>query len=127
MVATVSYIVYWSNLDYLDILGTIFILFMILLLVYSNYIFHRFVESKPAGRKTVLGKTKITVMNLYERIKHFSFGESCHLSYGFMLCDYPVLWIYLEDPSGSFYKGWCCGFSLWCQDYDRFPNQHAHF
>ena len=102
MAATESFIVYWRNLNYLDILGTIFILFMILLIIYSNFLYHRFVEGKPAGRKTVLGMTKIRVMNSYKMTKHFSFGESCHLSYGFLLCDYPVLWIYLEDPYGAF-------------------------
>ena len=58
MAATESYIAYWMNLNYLDILGTLFILLMILLIVYGNVIFHRFVESKPAGRKTVLGMVK---------------------------------------------------------------------
>ena len=63
MTATVSYIAYWGNLNHLDILGAAFILLMILLIVFSNYLFNRFVESKPAGRKTVLGMTKITSMS----------------------------------------------------------------
>ena len=100
MVVTVSYIVFWSNIDYLDILGTSFIVFMILLIIYWNFLFQRFVESEPAGRKK--GMTNITVMHFYERITHFSFGESCHLSYSFMFCDYPVIWISLEDSSGAF-------------------------
>jgi hypothetical protein len=51
-----EYISYWHNLKLQDLFGIIFLLIMVLVILASNMLFRSFVESKPAGRKTVLGK-----------------------------------------------------------------------
>ena len=55
MEATGKYIAYWKTLNYLDILGTIFIITLVVIIISSNMVFNKFIKSKPSGRKTVLG------------------------------------------------------------------------
>jgi hypothetical protein len=47
---------YWRSLTMSDMLGILWIVFMVLVTIASNVLFDNFIESKPAGRKTVLGK-----------------------------------------------------------------------
>jgi hypothetical protein len=55
MEAWAEYINYWENLKLPDFLGIIFIFFMVLVTIASNMVMSKFFESKPSGRKTVLG------------------------------------------------------------------------
>jgi hypothetical protein len=55
MEAWEEYIIYWRNLKLLDLLGIIFIFSMVLVSIASSMVFSKFIESKPSGRKTVLG------------------------------------------------------------------------
>ena len=56
-----EYIKYWKTLGLADLLGTLFLIFNIVATLSSNMLFNSFVESKPSGRKTVLGK-KLTLL-----------------------------------------------------------------
>jgi hypothetical protein len=53
-----EYITYWKNLELTDLLNIILILCMVLVTIASNMVFRKFSESKPSGRKTVLGNKK---------------------------------------------------------------------
>jgi hypothetical protein len=48
--------VYWSSLKLPDLLAIIWIVIMVFFTIASNLLFVSFIESKPAGRKTVIGK-----------------------------------------------------------------------
>ena len=48
--------VYWKNLQLRDLLAILYSSILILLTLVSNIAFRSFVESKPDGRKTVIGK-----------------------------------------------------------------------
>ena len=50
-----GYTEYWKSLHLSDLLGILFLLFQVLVIMASVRLFHSFVASKPAGRKTVLG------------------------------------------------------------------------
>ena len=50
---------YWMNLKLHDLLTIIYILFMMFVTLASNVIFANYLDSKPAGRKTVIGKHKV--------------------------------------------------------------------
>ena len=55
---------YWSSLTTSDILTTIYVIFLILIAILSNHLFIAFINSKPEGRKTVLGKKRKFSINL---------------------------------------------------------------
>ena len=47
---------YWSNLNHRELLAIPWIGLLVLFTITSNYLFVKFIESKPIGRKTVIGK-----------------------------------------------------------------------
>ena len=49
---------HWSSLTTSDILTAIYVTFLILFAILSNHLFIAFINSKPEGRKTVLGKKR---------------------------------------------------------------------
>ena len=51
-----EFVKYWKTLGLADLLGTLILIFNIVATLSSNMLFNSFVESKPSGRKTVLGK-----------------------------------------------------------------------
>lgn len=51
-----EYTSHWKNLKLPDMLGILFILCVMLVTIASDILFKDFVQSKPPGRKTVLGK-----------------------------------------------------------------------
>ena len=53
---------YWSSLRSSDILTALYFIFIIFIVILSNHFFIAFVNSKPEGRKTVLG-VSITFSN----------------------------------------------------------------
>ena len=46
---------YWMSLQLPELLAILYILTMMFITIASNVLFASFIESKPAGRKTVLG------------------------------------------------------------------------
>ena len=48
--------IYWENLQLLDLLAILHGAILMLLTLVSNIALRSFVESKPDGRKTVIGK-----------------------------------------------------------------------
>ena len=46
---------YWMNLQLSELLAILYILLMMFVTIASNVLFASFIESKPAGRKTVIG------------------------------------------------------------------------
>ena len=51
-----SLISYWSILNVQDFLSLLFLVSILAITVVINHVFKCFIDSKPAGRKTVLGK-----------------------------------------------------------------------
>ena len=47
---------YWGSLTLTDFLTAAYIIILVLFVIGCNYLFTKFVESKPEGRKTVLGE-----------------------------------------------------------------------
>ena len=46
---------YWMSLRLPDLFAVLHIFIMMLVIIVSNVLFASFIESKPAGRKTVIG------------------------------------------------------------------------
>ena len=55
---------YWMNLKLPDLLAIIYIIIMVFVTLASNVIFASYLDSKPAGRKTVIGNIKYLIGNL---------------------------------------------------------------
>ena len=47
---------HWASLTIDDVLTAIYLVLLVVFVVTCNYLFESFVESKPEGRKTVLGQ-----------------------------------------------------------------------
>ena len=47
---------YWSNMNVFDMVTIIWIVIMVALTLAINIMFASFIQSKPSGRKTVIGK-----------------------------------------------------------------------
>ena len=49
-------LLHWASLTNGDVLTAIYLVLLVVFVVACNYLFESFVESKPEGRKTVLGQ-----------------------------------------------------------------------
>ena len=49
-------LLHWASLTIGDVLTAIYLVLLVVFVVGCNYLFESFVESKPEGRKTVLGQ-----------------------------------------------------------------------
>ena len=47
---------HWASLTTGDVLTAIYLVLLVVFVVACNYLFESFVDSKPEGRKTVLGQ-----------------------------------------------------------------------
>ena len=50
-----EFVNHWKKLQFRDLFGIFFILLMVVITLASNMFLKSFVDSKPTGRKTVLG------------------------------------------------------------------------
>ena len=46
---------HWSTITFTDLLTAAYLVFLVIFVFGCNYLFTNFVDSKPEGRKTVLG------------------------------------------------------------------------
>ena len=53
-------LLHWASLTTGDVLTAIYLVLLVVFVVACNYLFESFVESKPEGRKTVLGQLSWT-------------------------------------------------------------------
>ena len=49
-------LLHWASLTMGDVLTAIYLVLLVVFVVACNYLFESFVDSKPEGRKTVLGQ-----------------------------------------------------------------------
>ena len=57
---------YWRTLQLPEVLTLLFSLAMMFATIVSLMCFASFIESKPSGRKTVLGKLLVDIINMSE-------------------------------------------------------------
>ena len=50
---------HWSSITLADLLTAAYLIFLILFVIGCNHLFTNFVDSKPEGRKTVLGQSVV--------------------------------------------------------------------
>ena len=55
---------HWSSSSLQDLITGIFILIVIFVTIFIHQLFESFINSKPSGRKTVIGKGRISNTNI---------------------------------------------------------------
>ena len=82
---------HWSSLTTSDILTAIYLLLLSLTAAISNHLFIRFINSKPEGRKTVLGLFHICCISIYFPSAKVNMAISRFALVGILITNCPIL------------------------------------
>ena len=55
---------YWRSITLADLLTAVYLVVLVLFVIGCNHLFTNFVDSKPEGRKTVLGQLTVEVTKI---------------------------------------------------------------